>query len=100
MELSRKLKYICGYMRLRSRILHSAIVSLRAHPKSLDSGRGICSKSPEHDADHGDADEGNDSCGVAFEIASQTAIATDPGERNFLNCGMSFAVPNGGNLVV
>ena len=30
---------------------------LIAHPGSLDSWRGICSKSPEHDADHGEADE-------------------------------------------
>jgi hypothetical protein len=31
--------------------------TLRAHPGSLDSWRGICSKSPEHDADHGEVDE-------------------------------------------
>jgi hypothetical protein len=31
--------------------------NLRARPGSLDSWRGICSKSPEHDADHGEADE-------------------------------------------
>jgi hypothetical protein len=58
---------------------------LRAHPGSLDSWWGVCGEPPEHDADHGDADEGDDSCGVAFEIASQTAIASDPGERSFDN---------------
>src|SRR4051794_31063060 len=29
----------------------------RGHPGSLDSWRGICSKSPEHDTDHGEAEE-------------------------------------------
>ena len=30
---------------------------LRAHPRSLDSWLEICGESPEHDADHGEADE-------------------------------------------
>ena len=34
----------------------------------------------EHDADHGEAHECGDGCGVAFEIAGQAAIAADPGE--------------------
>jgi hypothetical protein len=32
------------------------------------------------DADHGEADEGDDSCHVALEVVRQTAIATDPCE--------------------
>lgn len=42
--------------------------------------QAICRKSPEHDADHGEADEGGDGSGVAFEVARQTAVAADPGE--------------------
>ena len=34
----------------------------------------------EHEADHGEADEGGDRSGVAFEIAGQAPIAADPGE--------------------
>ena len=56
---------------------------LRAYPGSLDSWRGICSKSPEHDTDHGEADECSDSRCVAFEVASQTTVTTDPRERSF-----------------
>ena len=58
---------------------------LRAHPGSLDSWRGVCSKSPEHDADHGEANECSDGCGVALKVAGQAAIATDPGKRPFDN---------------
>ena len=56
---------------------------LRAHPGSLDSWRGICSKSPEHDADHGEADECSNGRCVAFEVASQATVTTDPRERSF-----------------
>jgi hypothetical protein len=59
------------------------IARLRAYPGSLDSWRGICSKSPEHDTDHGEADECSDSRCVAFEVASQTTVTTDPRERSF-----------------
>ena len=46
--------------------------------------RGVCkSKAPEHDADHGEADECGDCCGIALEVAGQAAVATDPGERPF-----------------
>ena len=38
------------------------------------------SESPEHDADHGEANERNDGCCVALEVTCQAAIATDPGE--------------------
>src|SRR4051812_32797165 len=57
--------------------------SFRAHPGSLDSRRGICSKSPEHDADHGEADECSNGRCVAFEVANQTTVTTNPRERSF-----------------
>lgn len=34
----------------------------------------------EHDADHGEADEGGDGACVAFEVAGEAPIATDPGQ--------------------
>ena len=37
----------------------------------------------EHDADHGQPDEGGDGAGVSLEIACQTAIAADPGQGAF-----------------
>ena len=56
---------------------------LRAHPGSLDSWRGICSKSPEHDTDHGEAEECSNGRCVAFEVASQATVTTDPRECSF-----------------
>jgi len=41
----------------------------------------VCGKPPEHDADHGEADERNDGGRIAFEVARQAAVATDPCER-------------------
>ena len=35
----------------------------------------------EHDADHGEADEGGDGAGVALEVAREAAVAADPRER-------------------
>ena len=57
--------------------------SVKAYPGSLDSYRGICGKSPEHDADHGEADECSNGRCVAFEVASQATVTTDPRERSF-----------------
>src|SRR5438045_3833975 len=37
----------------------------------------------EHDADHGQPDEGGDGAGVSLEIACQAAIAADPGQGAF-----------------
>ena len=37
----------------------------------------------EHDADHGEADEGGDGSGVALEVAREAAIVADPGEGSF-----------------
>ncbi len=34
----------------------------------------------EHDADHGEANEGGDGCRIAFEITCKAAISVDPGE--------------------
>jgi hypothetical protein len=45
-----------------------------------------CSKSPEHDADHGEADECGNGRSVAFKVASQAAVTTDPRERSFDQC--------------
>ena len=41
----------------------------------------VCSgHSAQHDADHGEAEEGGDGSGVAFEVAGQAAVAADPGK--------------------
>ena len=40
-------------------------------------------KASQHDADHGQPDEGSDGAGVALEIAGQVAIAADPGQGAF-----------------
>jgi hypothetical protein len=69
------------WLSVRDLAAKSAFKSLRAHPGSLDSCRGICgSKTPEHDADHCEADERDNRCGVAFEIAGEPTVATDPGK--------------------
>src|SRR5512133_230450 len=60
--------------------MNTVIVTISA---SVPPARGICCKSPEHDADHGEADEcGNGRC-VAFEVASQATVTTDPRECSF-----------------
>ena len=47
--------------------------------------RGWPGKAFEHEADHCEADECGDSCGVAFEVASETTIAADPCECSLDN---------------
>jgi hypothetical protein len=37
-------------------------------------------QAPQHDWDHGEAEEGGDGTGVALEVAGQAAVAADPGE--------------------
>ena len=37
-------------------------------------------QSSEHDADHGEAEEGGDGSGVALEVAGQAAVLADPGK--------------------
>ena len=62
----------------------AAHLSLRADPGSYDSRRISCPrKASEHDADHGQPDEGSDGAGVSLEIARQAAIAADPGQGSF-----------------
>jgi hypothetical protein len=53
---------------------------------------------PEHDADHGEADEGGDGSGVALEVARQAAKAADPGEGSFDDpaLGQDFESDGGG----
>jgi len=56
---------------------------LRADPRSLDSAAKICSgQAPQHDADHGEADECRDGSGIALEIPCETTAAADPGDRS------------------
>ena len=43
----------------------------------------VCSEAPEHDADHGETNEGSNSGGVALKVACQASVATDPSERPF-----------------
>ncbi len=51
-------------------------------PRSWDSGAmSWPGQASEHDADHGEADEGGDGAGVALEVAGEAAVAADPGER-------------------
>ena len=40
-------------------------------------------QSSEHQTDHGEANEGGDGSGVAFEVAGQSAVTTDPCEGSF-----------------
>ena len=41
----------------------------------------VCSgQTPQHDADHGEAEEGGDGSGVTLEVAGQAAVAADPGK--------------------
>ena len=45
--------------------------------------RCFCSEPPEHDADHCEANECYDGCGVAFKVTSQAAVAADPRKSSF-----------------
>ncbi len=42
--------------------------------------RGWRYQALEHDADHGEADEGDDGSGMALEVAGEAPVAADPGE--------------------
>lgn len=50
----------------------------------------------EHDADHGEADEGDDGSGVALEITRQPAAAADPGEGSFDDPAFRHDLETGG----
>jgi hypothetical protein len=41
----------------------------------------VGSKAPEHNADHGETDEGSNGGGIALEVARQASVAADPCER-------------------
>jgi len=57
--------------------------SLRADPESFESWGRVCGEPPEHDADHGEADEGNGGASIALEVFGETTTAADPGESAF-----------------
>ena len=40
-------------------------------------------QAPQHDADHGETDEGHDGARVSLEVARQAAVVADPRERTF-----------------
>ena len=42
-----------------------------------------CSDSPEHDADHGEADEGDGGSCIALEVPGEATATADPGEDAF-----------------
>ena len=41
---------------------------------------GWSGQAAQHDADHGEAEEGRDGSGVALEVAGQAAVPADPGK--------------------
>jgi hypothetical protein len=43
----------------------------------------VCRDPPEHDADHGEADEGGSFASVTFEVLGESAAVADPGEGPF-----------------
>ena len=43
----------------------------------------VCGEPPEHDADHGETDEGDGGARIAFEVSGETTTAADPCERAF-----------------
>ena len=56
---------------------------LRADPRTCDSStRGWRCQTPEHDADHGETDEGDNGSGITLEVAGEAPVAADPGERS------------------
>ena len=56
---------------------------LSADPRTYDSStRGWRCQTPEHDADHGETDEGDNGSGITLEVAGEAPVAADPGERS------------------
>ncbi|MSP83840.1 MAG: Fic family protein, partial [Alphaproteobacteria bacterium] len=54
----------------------SQFIELRAHPGSLESGTWLWPGEPaEHEADYGEADEGDRDPGVTLEVANEATIA-------------------------
>src|SRR5262249_16659450 len=60
--------------------------------------RGICNEPLQHDADHGEADEGGDGSGVALEITCQAPETAEPSKRAFDDpaLGQDFESDGGG----
>ena len=58
-------------------------LGVRAYLQSLGSRRGACNESLQHDAGHGEADEGGNGPRVALEIACQASKTTEPGNGAF-----------------
>jgi hypothetical protein len=57
------------------------LLNLRADSGSFDSGiRSYRGQASEHDTNHSQADEGDNGAGVSFEVASEPAITSYPGE--------------------
>ena len=57
--------------------------TLSADPRTCDSStRGWRCQTPEHDADHGETDEGDNGSGITLEVAGEAPVAADPGERS------------------
>ena len=44
------------------------------------STRGWRCQTPEHDADHGETDEGDNGSGITLEVAGEAPVAADPGD--------------------
>lgn len=58
--------------------------TIRADPRSWDSrANGWSGQAAEHDADHGETDEGDDGCCVTLEISRQAPVAADPRQCAF-----------------
>src|SRR5947207_2362020 len=60
-----------------------AAAFLRTVPGSLASRGMVCRDPPEHDADHGEADEGGSFASVTFEVLGESTAVADPGEGPF-----------------
>ena len=59
------------------------VAPLSADPRTCDSStRGWRCQTPEHDADHGETDEGDNGSGITLEVAGEAPVAADPGERS------------------
>jgi hypothetical protein len=55
----------------------------------------VCSKAPEHDADHGETDERSNGSSIAFEVACQPAVATKGGRPQLPDKGLLSVLPCG-----
>jgi hypothetical protein len=80
----KRMAKICGGLTPRFVSKRAMIFQvIRAHPRSCDSFSGACSNAPEHDADHGEANEGDGFSCVTFVVATKTPVAADPRQGAF-----------------